>query len=238
MRRAFSRLASVEERKNTRNAFLFIILTIGALALLFFVGLPALGNFAAFVSEIGKSNKPITSNDKTPPAPPRFNNLSDFTNQQTITLTGSSEPGATVKLTFNGSETQNLVDKDGKFSFDINLQDGENDFSAVAVDTAGNTSQKSSDFKITFDNKPPDLSIDSPSDGAQFLGSKERQVTIQGTTESNTQVTINDRIIAVDDNGKFQYTTTLSDGENKFAVKATDQAGNTTEKDLTLNFTS
>jgi hypothetical protein len=47
---------------------------------------------------------------------------------------------------------------------------------------------------------------------------------------------INDRIVSVDDSGTFQYTTTLNDGANTFAVKSTDQAGNTTEKDITLNF--
>lgn len=238
MARAYSRLASVEERKNTRKAILFIFLTVAAGVLLFFVGLPILGNFAAFVSEIGKSTKPITTNDKTPPGPPRFANFPDFTNQTVFTLNGNVEPGATVKLTFNGSEQDALADKDGKFSFDLPLSSGENDFWAVAVDPAGNISQKTTVYKIVFDNKPPALTIDTPANGAQFLGSKQRQVTIQGTTDVGCQVTANDRIVAVDDNGKFQYTTTLSDGENKFVFKSTDQAGNTTEVDLTLNFTS
>lgn len=238
MRRTYSRLVSVEERKNTRNAVFFILLTIAAAALIFFVGLPILGNFAAFVSEIGKSTKPISSTDTTPPGPPRFSNFPDFTNQTNVNLNGNAEPGSTIKMTFNGAEEDQLADKDGKFTFSLSLNSGENDFSAVAVDPAGNVSQKTQDYKIIFDNKPPTLTIDSPSNGAQFLGSKQRQVTIQGTTETNCQVTVNDRIVAVDDNGKFQYTTTLNDGENKFAFKSTDQAGNTTEVDLTLNFTS
>jgi hypothetical protein len=238
MRKAFSRLASVEERKNTKTAVFFIFLTIVALIVLFFEGLPFLGNFAVFVSEIGKSTKPIVSTDKTPPAPPKFASFPDFTNQNKIDLKGNTEPGAIVKLTFNGSEQDGLSDKDGKFTFSMTLTNGENDFSAIAVDQAGNISQKTQDYKIVFDNKPPTLTIDSPANGAQFLGSKERQVTIQGTTDPNTQITVNDRIVAVDDSGKFQYTTTLTDGENKFAVKSTDQAGNTAEADLTLNFTS
>jgi hypothetical protein len=238
MRRTYSRLASVEERKNKKSAVLFILLTIGAVIFLFFIGLPILGNFAAFVSEIGKSTKPISSTDKTPPAPPRFANYPDFTNQNTIDLGGNTEPGVTVKLTFNGNEKDALADKDGKYSFNLNLDNGENNFSAIAVDPSGNISQKSQEGKIIFDNKPPELKIDSPGDGAEFLGTKQRQVTILGTSEPNTQITINDRIVSVDDNGAFQYTTSLNDGENKFTVKSTDQAGNTTEIVLTLMFTS
>lgn len=238
MQRTYSRLESVEEKRNIRNAALFIALTVVALVVLFFAGIPALGKFTAFVSDLGKSNKPISSSDKTPPAPPTFNTFSDFTNQNNITLTGRTESGATIKLTFSGGVIDSLADKDGNFSFDLSLQDGENTFSAIAVDPAGNVSQRTKDFKILFDNKPPDLNITSPSDGSQFFGSSQRQVTIQGTTDSGSQVTVNDRIVTVDDSGKFAYTSTLNDGENKFTIKATDQAGNVAEKDLTLNFSS
>lgn len=236
MRRTYSRLASVEERKNVKSAFLFIFLTIAGMLVLFFIGIPALGKFAAFVSELGKSNKAITINDRTPPAPPHFNTINDFTNQQNISISGSSEPGATVKLIFNGNEQNALSDKDGNFSFNLNLDNGDNNFSATSVDPAGNISQKTQNYKITFDNKPPDLNIDSPSDNSQLFGSAQRQVTIKGTTEAEAQITINDRVVFVDDSGKFQYTTTLNEGANSFTVKAVDAAGNSTEKSLTLNF--
>lgn len=238
MRKTYSRLASVEEKRNIRSALLFIVLTVGILTSLAFVGVPLLGKFTVFVSELGKSNKPITSTDTTPPAPPRFNTFPDFTNQKTVTISGNSETGATIKITFNGKEQSSLANKDGIFSVSFDLADGNNTFSAVAVDTAGNISQKTAENSIVFDTKAPDLTIDSPSDGSSFFGSKQQQVTIQGTTETGAQVTINDRIIAVDDNGKFQYTASLNDGGNTFVVKSTDQAGNTTEKDLTLNFSS
>lgn len=234
----YSRLTSVEERKNIRNAIFFGILTIAAIAIVFFAGIPLLGKFTAFISDIGKGSKQIASQDTTPPAPPRFNQFSDFTNQKSVTLTGISETAANVKLTFNGREQNSLSDKDGNFTFNLDLKDGDNTFSAIAIDTAGNISQKTKDMTINYDTKSPDLSIDSPSDGASFLGSKQRQVTIQGTTESEAKLTINDRIISVDDNGKFQYTTTLNEGGNTFNIKSVDAAGNVTEKSLTLNFTS
>lgn len=238
MRRNYSRLASVEERKNMRKAVSFGLLTVLTLVILFFYGIPTLGKFAAFVSDLAKSNKPIANQDKTPPAPPRFNQFPDFTNQGTIDLSGSAEAGATVKLTFNGETQEKLSNKDSNFLFNLTLNNGDNVFSAVAVDPVGNISQETTQNKIVFDNKSPDFTIDSPADGAQFFGTKQRQVTIQGTTESTATVNINDRFVTVDSLGKFQYTLSLSEGENKFTVKATDQAGNTTEKSLTLTFSS
>ena len=111
----------------------------------------------------------------------------------------------------------------------MNLQTGNNIFSAAAVDSYGNISQQTSDNTIVYNTKPPSLNINSPSDGSGFFGSTQAQVTIQGTTDSGSGITINDRIVSVDDNGNFSYSTTLNSGSNQFKIIATDQAGNTTE---------
>ena len=237
MRRAYSRLQSVEEKRNLRKAILFIALSAVAVIVLVFVGVPLFGRFTVFFSDLRGGGKATNQNDTIPPGPPRFNYFPAFTNQQTMTVTGGSEGGATVKLSFNGGTHEVLADKDGNFSFNLQLLNGENTFSAIAQDASGNQSQISKEYTITFDNKPPDLNVTAPSDGSSYFGSNQRQITIQGTTEVGCQVVINDRITSVDDSGSFQYTTTLNDGANSFAVKSTDQAGNTTQKDLTLNFT-
>lgn len=236
MARNYSRLASVEERKNVRSAFLFVILTIAAVALLFFVGIPLLGKFTAFVSDLGKSNKSISGTDTTPPAPPRFDTFPEFTNNTRVTISGNSEAGVTVKVAFNGKEQETLTDKDGNFSFDFPLNSDKNTFSAIAIDAAGNMSQRTKEYNITFDNKAPDLTIDKPSDGSQFFGSKQRQVSIEGSTEMGVELSINDRVVLVEDDGKFQFSTSLNDGANVFNIKSVDQAGNSTDKTLTLNF--
>lgn len=231
------RFTNSEESKNTKSAIFYVILTVVCIVALYFIGIPLISKLTTFVTSLKGNNKQITSTDTTPPPPPKFRTFPEFTNQQNLTLNGNTEAGATVKLTINGNEQQTLADGNGQFSFNISLEDGTNTFAATAADQAGNTSQKSSDFQITLDKKSPDLSVTSPNDGANFFGSTQRQITIQGKTETEANVTINDRIISVDDNGEFQYTTTLNDGGNTFNIKATDQAGNTAEKSLTLNFT-
>lgn len=236
MSQNYSRLQSVEEKRNVKKALMFTTLTIIIIVLLFVVGIPLFGKFTVFISDLRSGGKSISKNDTTPPAPPKFNYFPAFTNKTSASVSGTVESGVTVKLFFAMNSQETLADKNGNFVFDINLADGENNFSALAVDTSGNISQKTNDYKITLDTKPPVLTISSPSDGTSFFGSNQRQVTIQGTTDSNSQIIINDRIVSVDDTGKFQYTTTLNDGANTFAVKSTDQSGNLTEKNITLNF--
>lgn len=236
MRLKYSRLESVEEKKNFRNAVFLIFLSIAAVFVLIIFGIPAVGRIASFVSDL-RGGTINSQNDKTPPAPPKFDIVPDYTNKQTIGLSGNAEPQATVKLTFNGTEQEVLVDKDGNFTFqNLKLKSGDNNFSAITQDPAGNVSQKTVEKKIVFDNEPPTLIIDNPSDGASFNGSEQRQVTIQGTTDSGSAVTINDRIVSVEESGKYQYTLTLNAGENKFIIKSVDQAGNLTEKELKLTF--
>jgi hypothetical protein len=237
MRRTYSRLETVEERKNIRRTFIFGVLTIAFIVFLFTLGIPLLVKFTGFFTDLGKTQKPIDKTDTIPPAPPQIKIPADYTNQTSVEITGNTEAGATVKLFYNNNTQEVLADRDGKFTFNLQLNKGENTVSATAKDTNGNESQKTQTYTITFDNEPPEIKIDSPSDGAEFYGSKERQLTIKGKTESEADLTINDRVVAVDDDGSFAFLTTLSEGENTFKIKATDKAGNTEETSLTVSFT-
>lgn len=237
MRKSLRRFVNSEDKKNVKRALFYILLTIAAIAALFFLGIPAIGKITAFITSFKGNNTKISRSDTTPPPPPKFKYFPESTNQQNVTLSGNTEAGVTVKLDFNGNVQEILADNNGQFSFNVTLQNGINTFSATSTDQAGNQSQKSNDYQITFDNTPPDLEITSPSDGSSYFGSTQRQITIMGKTEVGAKVSINDRIISVDDSGNFQYTTTLNEGSNNFNIKSQGLAGNVTEKSLSLNFT-
>lgn len=228
-------MASLEEKRNIRSAMTMIAISIGIILFLFFIGIPVIGRFTSFLNNIRSTGG--KAEDKTPPAPPKFNNFSEHTNKKTVDISGKSEAGATIVLTFNGSKKENITNKNGEFSFNLNLNEGKNNLSAVAKDTSGNLSNQTNEYQIFFDDKAPKLELSKPDDGANLFGTAQRQITIEGVTDTDAQVTINDRFVTVESTGNFQYSITLNEGENKFNVKAVDQAGNATEKALTLNFT-
>ncbi|MFZ5932877.1 MAG: Ig-like domain-containing protein [Patescibacteria group bacterium] len=232
----YSRLASVEERRNKRRAFFFIVLTVLSILVLIFFGLPSIAKFAAFLTDIRKSSLPVDKNDTTPPAPPRLSRLPEATNKTEVELSGTTEEGATVILFINGKEEEIVADADGKFAFSLPLRKGENEVYAKAKDLAGNESQPSAVQIVIFDNEPPNLDISSPDDGSQFYGEKQRQLTITGVTEGGVTLTINDRIVKVEEDGSFTFVTTLGEGGNSFNFKSTDKAGNQTEKTISVNF--
>ncbi len=235
MRKNF-RFSRFEERKNIRRAFVFIVLTIALMSVLFFWGIPAIAKMASFISEIGKSDDPITQEDHIPPAPPRIEDVPQATNKLSIDIKGTTEASATVIINFNGNTEEIIAGTGGEFSKSYKLLDGDNSFVLKARDQAGNESQPTQTYKLVFDNDDPKLEVKSPSDGASFFGSSGRQITIQGTTDSSADLSINDRFVSVSDNGEFSFTTSLSDGTNEFNIKATDEAGNSSDKKLSVSF--
>ena len=238
MRRRYrSYLRRKEESRNIKKAIALMISTIAIGLLIIFFGLPAIINFSSLIANLRKSNTPVEANDTTPPITPRFSSLPEETNNSRIELSGSTEPGAFVTIDYEGKEQEVIANANGIFNLIITLKEGENIIKAYSKDAAGNKSAEVAMISIKFDNTPPEFENESPKEGTTFYGSKQRQISIAGQTEIDSQISVNDRFVLVEENGAFNYTLTLTDGENKFNVKAMDAAGNSSEKELTLFFT-
>ncbi len=233
----YSRLAFVEERKNIKKAYLYVFLSILALIFLVYLGLPTLIKFAGFIGDIAKSDKPIEISDNTPPAPPQFDEIPEYSKEESIDIKGASENGATISFTANGDTSEVIANSEGKFVFLFNLQNGENTIFASAKDISGNLSTETKVFKVIFDNLEPKLEITSPKDGDSFYGAPQRQLSIKGTVNEVADVRVNDRFVSLKDDGTFNFTTTLNEGGNSFEIKATDPAGNQASTSLSVNFT-
>lgn len=232
------RYTNIEQVKNRRKATFFILLAGAIVVFLFFYGLPLIARFSTFIADLRKDSQPVDITDTTPPAPPRISSLPEVTKETVVEIDGSTEEGATVILYLNSKEEELVADRDGDFTFDFRLNDGKNSISAMAIDRAGNESQESKTIIVTYDNEPPELLIESPTDGESFFGAPQRQLTIKGTTDEGASVTINDRVVVVNSDGTFTFATTLSDGENTFSIKSVDRAENETETSISVTYSS
>jgi hypothetical protein len=236
MRRQYSRLTRIEDRKAKRSALVYAGLTVLLIVLIIFFGFGFLSKVVALFTNLRRSSAPVEQTDKTPPPPPQFEDLPQFTNKMEIELKGKAEPGSTVKITFNAKEKEIVANSDGDFITNFPLLDGENRVKAIATDSAGNQSFETNIFTVTYDNKDPNLTIDKPSDGQSFFG-KQRQISVEGTTDPENSVTVNEHVAIVNSSGKFSTTFSLADGDNELVIKAVDPAGNETEKKLSVKFT-
>lgn len=235
MKRRYSRRSKIEKSRNIKKAIIFTVLTIALIFLTIILGIPLLAKYTAFVSDIKQDSQPVENDDATPPPPPSVNSIPEATNEQELEVSGKTEPGSTVVIDGGGKIKEILANKEGDFSTTLRLKSGNNNIQFQSIDTSGNES-KTTVINVIFDDQPPDLTITQPKDGSSFYGSRQRQVTIEGTTEKNTKVTINERVVIVDSDGSFSYFITLSEGKNDFVIVASDNAENKTEQVLTLNY--
>lgn len=110
------------------------------------------------------------------------------------------------------------------------LPDGTYWWRVAFIDELGFESDFSSPRMITIDREPPKLEIKSPAQNAIV---KEEFITVEGITEPNVYMTVNDKLVDVDSTGKFStvlFLPTAGKNSVKFFVK--DASGNVTEKVL------
>src|SRR6185312_3497055 len=171
-----------------------------------------------------------------------------ITNDNTLTLTGSAEANATVKVydgvTLLGSVT---ADAGGNWSYTTAaLTNGGHSLTATATDVAGNTSAASSALSVTIDAAAPvapSLAAYSTDSGTVGDGiTNDNTLTLTGSAEANATVKVYDGATLLgsataDGAGAWSFTTAaLTNGAH--SLTATDTvAGNTSAASSALNVT-
>lgn len=211
---------------------IIVVLLVGG----YFVGIPLIGQIGSDSTPIVNRNS-LGTTDSIPPTSPRIDGLPDISRSRTIDITGNAESGSTVKIMVNDREQASVIsDKNGTFQAQVTLTGGQNSITATATDTVGNVSRASKTVSITYSQNPPKISISSPSQSS--LSVNTSNITISGSTASDATVTINDRQIIVQPDGKFSSVVNLTNGENTVTIVATDVAGNTSKVTKTVTYAS
>jgi hypothetical protein len=229
-----SRLTERIESKTKQNIILSIIGIVIILGLLWKFGVPLFATASFMLA--GSKNDETVEKKAGYIAPPVLNATYDATNSAQVTISGSSLSDASVELFVNNAKKDTTsVDSDHSFSFTaVSLRSGENSIK-VRVSDGNQKSNFSNILSITYLNEPPELSIETPSDGTQFH-KDEKTIEIKGKTNSGTKITVNDFWAIVDTDGNYSYTMALKDGDNQIKVIATDAAGNKTEKQIKVTY--
>ncbi|MDW8760297.1 Ig-like domain-containing protein, partial [Streptococcus suis] len=199
---------------------------------------------ATSTDEAGNTSNPATDTaknnpDTTAPTAPVVNTPT----AGDTTVTGTAEPGATVKVTFpDGTEVTTTADENGNYTVDVpagvELKEGDK-VTATATDKAGNESPAGEGTTVaTPDTTAPAAPV--------VNAPKAGDTTVTGTTEPGATVTVTfpdgtEVTTTADENGNYTVDVPagveLKEGD-KVSAKATDEAGNTstpTEATTTAN---
>ncbi len=233
-----SRLNRNLEKQSEKTIFLSVVGSIILISVIVFYGLPMLIKFSLLLEKNNQSNVQVaSSNSLDYIAPPFINPGSQATNSANITVSGTAKKNESIELYVNNNLTdKTIVNDKGNFSFSsVNLQTGENTITTKAA-TGGKESDFSNSINIIYNNKPPQLSIDSPSDNQTFSGGNNQQITVTGKTDTDASVTVNGFWAVIDSSGKYSYSLKLQSGDNQIKVDALDSAGNKTEMERKVTY--
>ncbi len=228
------RLAKREESAVIKRIFWLSVVSLILIVVIFTVGTSLLGKFADLLDKVFKNNTNISQEGPAPP-PPILDTLPHATNQDTITISGFSNNSSRAEI-YNGSQLsgETNVDND-KFEFkDFKLNNGENKLTLKSFDANGKSSEFSQEVVVVLDKKSPNLEVTNPTDGQTFV--QNNKIKVSGKTEKDAQVFANGFLANVDSSGNFDVSIPLVEGENKIEVKALDDAGNTTKKEIKVEF--
>lgn len=229
-----SRLARRYDRLSRQQAYLLLFGSAILLVLFIVYGFPAILNLTAGISGLRRSGNPTVADKGVAPAIPRLSEDFDATNSASIKLSGIADPKVTVELWQNGNSADTtVVGDDGKFSFNVTLNKGENSFAVQATSEPGVKSVKSEIYKISYLNSLPKVEINTPNDGGTV---KDSQIVVSGKTDADVTITVNGRLAIVRSDGNFVGNLSLGNGDNKIKIVATDRAGNQTTKEITVKY--
>jgi hypothetical protein len=231
-----SRLALRTKKRSQKTIVLASLGIIVVLILLIKFGLNLLVGFSIFISG-NKSQSPISANssDNSFVAIPVLNPLPNATNSAKIIISGKSQNDKKIHLYINNDLKDSIqTDNNGNFAFEETLLPGDNQIQ-VKAEKNSKSSDFSNSFTVSFKNSAPSLTIDSPSDGQSF-SKDQNSINVTGKTDSNVSVTVSGFWAVMNENNNYSYNLTLQNGDNQIKVIATDQAGNTTEKDIKVTY--
>jgi hypothetical protein len=146
-----------------------------------------------------------------------------ITNEDTVTVTGFVEVGAT--LTVGG--TQVVPDESGAFSHVYNLETGANLIEVKATDDATNDNMVT--IGVTLDQDPPHLEISDPQDGDSTANTR---IDVTLISDEDAVLWLNGRMLT--EAGTVQTSILLVEGENTITARAMDMAGNVATVSITV----
>ncbi|MGY5343324.1 S8 family serine peptidase [Paenibacillus glucanolyticus] len=148
-----------------------------------------------------------------------------YTNEQTVTLTGTSPAsGAEIRI-YNGEEAAGTtVVENGQFTLNVELTPGTSSLTAEAV-VNGKATDRSLPVVVTLDQTAPELTIVTPEEGSH-TNTEVVHVTGSALDEFIDTLTVNEQQVQLGEDGSFTHRVLVNEGENTIAVKAKDLAGN------------
>lgn len=214
--------------------YLFLLLII--IIFIATVGIKLLIGTSLLIINLTQPNKKEQNANETPTdliLPPEIFNLKTATNTAEIIINGRALAGKKLSFYVNDIKQKEITPDDETFETDIHLEKGNNTIYLVMSDQKTKSKKTSKSYTILYKDEKPSLEIISPHD---LDKTSKGEIQIDGATETEVTIRINNLPIIIDPEGKFTYVYKLKEGENHIAIEAKDIADNSEVKELTIYY--
>lgn len=179
---------------------------------------------ATSVNIKGAEAQYIVKVENNPDAIITFEEL-EYTNKDTISAVATLNKSYSLVFFNNGKEVgkTNTLEV-GEHNIEVPTVVGENTVQVYVVDDKGN--MRSTQTVFIKDVEPPILKIENDVDGVATYG---ESIKISGVVEEYDFLVFRNEDVEVQWDGHFEINASLSEGNNKLEITATDKAGNETE---------
>ena len=220
------------EQASRKQAIALIFGSVAILGLFIFVGVPLLFKLSDTIMDLRP--KSIVVEKEIAPMPPLLFQTYLATNSASLTIHGNSQPHSLVEIWQNDIIIQTVpTNNEGQFQYDARLQDGSNRFAAKAILESGKArSSLSNTVVVNYSWKGPTLEV------GTLAETSESPHRVTGKTDKNASVTVGGHYAIVSNDGTFSYLLNLNQGENIIKIVSTDLAGNYTEKEVTIKYST
>jgi len=159
-----------------------------------------------------------------------INLLPEVTNQQKIIIKGEVRDNIGLEILTINNEVVEIYNNN--FEKEILLKENENLIKIIAIDKAGNKTEKI--FTIYLDTTPPDIFISVPTE------TYESNILLIGKIKDSfsgiESFRINGNIVNLTSDGSFTYNISLYEGDNRIKFELIDKAGNKTIKEVKIKY--
>lgn len=229
-----SRLDSYQKKKANMRILLYLVILIALIIFVFTAGIKFLINSSIFISNIGKkTTKTETQDTQDFTLPPEILDYPTATNSAKAIVSFRIALDKSYEVFVNDESIEKDISKEEQITQEVDLKKGENSFYIVMTDAKLKSKKNSETIKIIYSDTKPKLEITSPNSGDKV---NRDEVSINGLTDKDIEVRINEMPVVLNSEYKFSQTVRLKEGENKFKILAFDMAGNKEEKEITVSY--
>ncbi len=232
----YSHLTKILEKRTKRN---FLIILFGIFffgILLVFFGPKMLIQYSLLLEKNKDQIRKNESRETLYSPPPTIISRNTATNSALFELSGTAENAEKIRIYLNSEIISTVIpNSDQSFGSTFSLKKGENIIKVKAISPSRKESPFSNTLTVLYDDTLPSLIILKPNDGETFEKT-DSPILIAGKTEPDAILTINSLQAIVDNQGNFEYSLPLKDGDNEIKIITRNKFGNKTEKKINIHY--